>query len=511
MLSQVSVGFRLAVGFALFLASVVIQGGISLYYLHNFNLGVEQMYGRELVTIKQLDDVKSRLYTMRLTLAGDGDAQVSAREGARVQSWVEARAREDLAPVETKLLGQFARNLTTFREALRSDPTSAVAAFTKVRMSLDGLIDYQNNLARTTEEYVKADYAHISKVLVALIVGFIVLSALGGLVVARSIVNPLRAALKLVQQAQQGDLTGRAQARGHDEPSRMLRAVNDMNVNLGALVDAVRDASDEVAHAAQEIAQGHNDLSQRTEAQASSLEQTAATMEELTAAVKQNAQSSDEASRFAAQTHDSAIKGVEAVNRVIATMTDIGATAGRMTEIVTLIDGIAFQTNILALNAAVESARAGEHGRGFGVVANEVRSLAMRAATAARDIKTLIEGAAERVAEGQGSVAEAGTRMDEIAHKARQTAEVVTHIASASAEQRAGIEQVNRTVTHLDELTQRNAALVEEATAASASLRELASKLKAMMQVFKTRPDAHVHETAAAAGVTNAHLAVDAP
>ncbi len=282
-----------------------------------------------------------------------------------------------------------------------------------------------------------------------------------------------------------GDLTSRIDVTAQDEPGMLLQALKDMNTSLVDIVSKVRSGSDTIATASAEIASGNMDLSSRTEHQASSLEETASSMEELTSTVKQNAENAKQANGLARSASEVAIEGGQVVSRVIDTMGSINESSRKIVDIIGVIDGIAFQTNILALNAAVEAARAGEQGRGFAVVAAEVRNLAQRSAGAAKEIKELIGDSVEKVEAGSKLVNQAGSTMDEVVTSVKRVSDIINEIASASQEQTTGIEQVNIAVTEMDNVTQQNAALVEEAAAAAGSLQEQAATLTQIVSLFK--------------------------
>jgi methyl-accepting chemotaxis protein len=272
---------------------------------------------------------------------------------------------------------------------------------------------------------------------------------------------------------------------GRDEPARLLQALQHMNDSLVKVVSDVRSGTDAISTASGQIASGNQDLSQRTEEQAASLEETAASMEELTGTVKQNADNARQANQLAQLASEVAVKGGSVVGQVVDTMGGINAASRKIADIITVIDGIAFQTNILALNAAVEAARAGDQGRGFAVVASEVRSLAQRSAAAAKEIKALIDDSVSKVEAGSELVGQAGETMQEIVGSIRRVTDIMGEIAAASAEQTRGIEQVNQAITQMDQVTQQNAALVEEASAAAQSMREQANNLVDAVSVFK--------------------------
>ena len=282
-----------------------------------------------------------------------------------------------------------------------------------------------------------------------------------------------------------GDLTARIEARNTNEIGLLFAALKRMQESLTRTVSAVRRGVDEINVGSHEIAAGNTDLSSRTEQQAASLEETAASMEQLASTVKQNADNARQANQLAASASDVAERGGSAVSEVVTTMHGISASSRKISEIVSVIDGIAFQTNILALNAAVEAARAGEQGKGFAVVAGEVRSLAQRSAQAAKEIKGLIEDSVGKVGAGSQQVERAGATMQEIVASVKRVTDIMGEISAASEEQSSGIDQVNRAVSQMDEVTQQNAALVEEAAAAAGSLQEQAQRLAEAVAVFK--------------------------
>ncbi|HEY8100732.1 MAG TPA: methyl-accepting chemotaxis protein [Burkholderiaceae bacterium] len=323
-----------------------------------------------------------------------------------------------------------------------------------------------------------ATFASGALVFMSLLVAF-------SLSVARSISRPLNEAVRIAQTVAAGDLTSRIEVDGNDEASQLLRALKDMNESLVRIVGEVRVSTDTIATASGQIASGNMDLSARTESQASSLEKTASSMEELTSTVKQNADNARQANQLAVSASEVAVKGGSVVTQVVDTMGSINASSKKIVDIIGVIDGIAFQTNILALNAAVEAARAGEQGRGFAVVAAEVRNLAQRSAGAAKEIKTLIGDSVDKVDIGAKLVDQAGATMQEIVDSVRRVTDIMSEITAASQEQMSGIEQVNGAVTQMDSSTQQNAALVEEAAAAAQSLRDQAGKLSQVVSVFK--------------------------
>jgi methyl-accepting chemotaxis protein len=282
-----------------------------------------------------------------------------------------------------------------------------------------------------------------------------------------------------------GDLSSRIEVSSKDETGQLLHALKHMNENLVRIVADVRGGTDTIATASAEIAAGNLELSSRTEQQAGSLEETASSMEELTSTVKQNADNAHQANQMAVSASAVAGKGGEVVSRVVETMVSINESSRKIADIISVIDGIAFQTNILALNAAVEAARAGEQGRGFAVVASEVRNLAQRSAAAAKEIKTLISDSVDKVDAGAKLVDQAGATMNDIVTSIQSVTDIMAEILAASQEQSSGIEQVNQAIAQMDQVTQQNASLVEESAAASAAMQDQAAKLAHAVSVFK--------------------------
>ncbi len=313
---------------------------------------------------------------------------------------------------------------------------------------------------------------------------------------ARSITTPLNEAVSIARIVAAGDLSTDITVRGTDEIGTLLRSLKEMHDSLADIVAKVRTGTDAIADASTEIAQGNLDLSARTEEQASSLEETASAMEELTSTVKQNGANAGQASTLAGTAAMVAVRGGDAVGNVITTMGSINDSSKKIVDIIGVIDGIAFQTNILALNAAVEAARAGEQGRGFAVVASEVRNLAQRSAAAAKEIKTLIGDSVEQVEAGSKLVVQAGTTMDEVVACVKRVNTIIADIATASSEQNVGLDQINDAIAQMDAVTQQNAALVEQAAAAAESMKQQAATLKEAVSVFK------IHERYASPAMT---------
>jgi len=306
-----------------------------------------------------------------------------------------------------------------------------------------------------------------------------------GWAIRQSVRGPVEDVVASVSRIAAGDLATKISSSGRDEIAWLNHELNQMRKKLQSTIAQVRESAEQVSVASNEIASGNTDLSTRTENQASGLQQTASSMEQLTSTVRQNADNAQQANQLVVSASDVASRGGEVMTQVVSTMNDINSSARKIADIIGVIDGIAFQTNILALNAAVEAARAGEQGRGFAVVAGEVRNLAQRSAAAAKEIKTLIGDSVDKVETGTRLVDQAGSTMDEILASVRQVTHIMSEISVASREQSAGIEQVNRSIEQMDSSTQQNAALVEQAAAASHSLRDQSHKLTEAVKVFK--------------------------
>jgi methyl-accepting chemotaxis protein len=351
--------------------------------------------------------------------------------------------------------------------------------------AINAMEDFQESLMKKDGEEIAASGALAVRLSAFLSLTAAIMAVLIGWFITRSITVPVNRAVALAQTVAAGDLSGQVDVRSKDEIGLLLQALNDMTRSLNNIVGQVRAGSDEITTATVEVASGNLDLSSRTEQQASALEETASSLEELTSTVKQNSDNARQANQLAVSAVDVARQGGAVVTEVVTTMGHIHASAGKIADIIGVIDGIAFQTNILALNAAVEAARAGEQGRGFAVVASEVRNLAQRSASAAREIKTLINDSVEQVNAGNQLVAKAGTTMTEVVASIQRVTDIMSEITAASREQEVGIEQINQAVNDMDAVTQQNAALVEEAAAATAALEGQASHLTQVVSVFK--------------------------
>ncbi|WP_293779401.1 methyl-accepting chemotaxis protein [uncultured Oxalicibacterium sp.] len=382
--------------------------------------------------------------------------------------------------------------------------SEVVPAQDKYFTAFKNMVDYQAMLMDQSVE--KGRHASRSSInLMLALSGLAVLFAVGcAFIITRSITRPLNDAVRIASAVAAGNLTVRIHNTSRDETGSLLTALKAMSDNLHRIVSEVRISTDTINTASGEIASGNLDLSSRTEQQAGALEETASAMEELTSTVKQNADNAAQANTLAMSASEVAGRGGEVVGQVVNTMTEINDASRRIVDIIAVIDGIAFQTNILALNAAVEAARAGEQGRGFAVVASEVRNLAQRSAAAAKEIKSLIDASVDKVDNGSRLVAEAGVTMQDVVASVKRVTDVVAEITAASREQSEGIEQINLAITQMDETTQQNAALVEQAAAAAQSLQEQADRLTQTVGVFQLDAQATTHVSPGASSVRTA-------
>ena len=367
--------------------------------------------------------------------------------------------------------------------------------------SLAKLAKLEAELLDVTAGELRAGYENGRLLLTSLGLAAIMLGVACAYWITRSITRPITRAVAVAQAVSAGDLTSQIVVDSSDETGQLMQALKDMNDKLVSIVGQVRTSTHAIGTASSEIAAGNLDLSSRTEQQASSLEETASSMEELTSTVKRNADNARSANQLAIDASQIASRGGVVVSEVVSTMGSINDSSRRIVDIISVIDAIAFQTNILALNAAVEAARAGEQGRGFAVVASEVRSLAQRSSQAAREIKGLIDDSVQKVEAGSQLVDKAGRTMDEIVQSISHVTQIMNQITDASEQQRSGIEQVNQAVGQMDQVTQQNAALVEEAAAAAESMQEQAARLSEVVGLFKLDAS-HVTRAVAAAPVT---------
>jgi methyl-accepting chemotaxis protein len=400
---------------------------------------------------------------------------------------------------------------TSFRgeEAAKVIMTEIDPLMQKSLGELDKLIELQKKANR---DAISAATATGDRLGFAVLVAMALMTA-GAILVAwltsRSITRPLGESVTVVKRVASGNLASRIEVVGRDEPAEVLRALRDMNDGLANMVRQIRSGAESIAVGAGQVAAGNQQLSSRTEEHASSLEETASTLEEFTTTVKQNAEHARNASELAGKASVTAEKGGEVVGKVVQTMQEVTASSKKISDIIAVIDGISFQTNILALNAAVEAARAGEQGRGFAVVASEVRSLAQRSAASAKEIRGLIEESVGRVEAGAKLVENAGRTMEELVTSVRRVAQIMTEIAAASHEQSSGIEQINKAITQMDHVVQMNASVVEEATAAATSMAHQATALARSVAQFQLADEPQAAPAKGSRGATAA--AVDAP
>ena len=380
--------------------------------------------------------------------------------------------------IDAQRAGDRAAAVKLLEEKLNAQQNAYIQAVSDFRDFIMELIDAG---AKASEETSRQATLFV----LALLGTSVVLGALLAWWITRSITRPINEAVAVAERVAQGDLASCIEVRSRNETGRLLAALKAMNESLVGIVQTVRSGSDSIATGSAQIASGNADLSQRTEEQASALQQTAASMEQLGSTVRQNADNARQANQLALSASTVAVKGGEVVGQVVGTMKGINDSSKKIVDIISVIDGIAFQTNILALNAAVEAARAGEQGRGFAVVASEVRNLAQRSADAAREIKSLITASVARVEQGSALVDQAGATMEEVVKSIRRVTDIMGEISSASSEQSQGVSQVGEAVSQMDKVTQQNAALVEESAAAAESLKQQAQQLVSAVAVFK--------------------------
>ena len=369
--------------------------------------------------------------------------------------------------------------------ALEIAERDALPALDAMQEEAVELVALQQKIVDDTGAATSADIAFAKWLLAAIGMTAVIVGIGAAWSVTRSITRPIARAVQVAQRVAQGDLTSRIEVTSRDETGQLMAALKHMNESLDQIVRRVRSGTAAIASASGQLLAGNTDRSARTEEQAASLEETASSMEELTATVRQNADNARQASQLATNASEIADEGGRVVERAVSSMHDIAERSTKINDIIGVIDGIAFQTNILALNAAVEAARAGEQGRGFAVVAGEVRTLAQRSAAAAKEIKALIETSVGKVQDGSAHVRDAGRTMHDIVQAVQRVTDIMGEISAASAEQSGGIEQVNTAVMQMDQVTQQNAALVEQATAAAGSLEDQARHLREAVAVFR--------------------------
>jgi len=511
-IKDLNIGVRLGAAFAVILAMMVVMLGTALWQLNHITnakgemasatekakLAQEMRAGittnavSTVAKIRSMDPAEEQYYE-------EGMKPISKRAGELQKIFEEVIVSADGKVLLTALVEQRAKYSAARNQAYKmktelgaGNPELLAFLNAKVMPEMRAyteaagkLAEFQEKLADEANASIDAISSSVQRTLTLIGVAAVAIGAIFGWLLTRSITHPLGRAVELAQQVASGDLTADIHVDSRDELGTLTAALKTMNESLRKTVTAVRAGTETIVTASQEIASGNLDLSSRTEQQASSLEETASSMEELTGTVRQNADNARQANVLAKNASQIASHGGEVVSQVVSTMASINESSKKIGDIIAVIDGIAFQTNILALNAAVEAARAGEQGRGFAVVASEVRNLAQRSAGAAKEIRGLITDSVAKVDAGGRLVDEAGSTMQEIVEGITRVTDIMSVIASASAEQTVGIEQVNEAITQMDSVTQQNAALVEEAAAAAGSLQEQAAELAQIVSVFK--------------------------
>ncbi|MFL9902978.1 methyl-accepting chemotaxis protein [Paraburkholderia fungorum] len=515
MLSRWSIRTSLTIVGIILVALTVVVGALGLSALNGASQSLDRIARGDLVAIHALDDASSYLLRSRLAVdrfntlsaAGNADEAKKAIDRAQElltkgnqswQSYLDAPKKD----IDQALLDDVVARRTSVMHdgldpefaALNANDVAAYHAIADTKIS-PMFIAYDNAatavikaLQQSAMDQQASAQSNIS-VMTTLIISVTVIAlllvvgirfALRGL-----IVQPLNDAAACFERIASGDLSEQIEVFSRNEVGRLFAGIKRMQDSMATMVKSVHSSAESIDTGAREIAMGNTDLSQRTEQQAASLQETASSMEQLTGTVRQNAENARQASQLAVNASDIATRGGDVVSQVVTTMEGIATSSRKVVDIIGVIEGIAFQTNILALNAAVEAARAGEQGRGFAVVAGEVRSLAQRSASAAKEIKELIGDSVDKVQSGSALVGRAGSTMDEIVQAVRRVTDIMGEISAASEEQSGGIEQVNRAVVQMDEVTQQNAALVEQAAAAAASLEEQTRQLQAVVNVWK--------------------------
>ncbi|MFT3812337.1 MAG: methyl-accepting chemotaxis protein [Acidovorax sp.] len=525
LLKNLKISTKLLLGFLAVLALTALLGAFAIWQMGRIKQASSDMADRWTPALNALNDIRALVPRVRSAEAQhilatqrevmDGFEKNMDAWGAQIKKRYASYAPfadtpDDKAHYEQlgQLLRSYGENhakLIAESRQLHTEEARTFLSGTGLKLNqqmvatIDKLMQSAQEGSDRANESADATYANARLWVLGQLVVTIALGLALALAIARMVSRPLGEAVKVAQAVAGGDLSTRIEAKTRDEIGQLFAALQGMNESLVHIVGQVRQGTDSIATASAQIASGNNDLSSRTESQASSLEETAASMEELTSTVRQNADSARQANQLAASASQVAVRGGDVVAQVVTTMDGIHTASQKIADIIGVIDGIAFQTNILALNAAVEAARAGEQGRGFAVVASEVRSLAGRSAAAAKEIKALIDDSSAKVHAGSTLVAQAGETMQEIVGSVRRVTDIMGEISAASQEQTSGIEQVNQAVVQMDQVTQQNAALVEEAAAAAQSLQEQARGLQQAVSVFKL-----AHEPLSATAATRA-------
>jgi methyl-accepting chemotaxis protein-1 (serine sensor receptor) len=511
-MNNLKISTRLLLLLSVFSVLLVCIGGLGLMGIVKSNTALHNVYEDRTLPMGILSDIQ-RMFMANRQLISDSLLDPTVETYAKNSASIEANIAEigkqwdaymaaDLSTEEKGLAKAFVETRTAYVQqglrpaiaALKANDwaeTSRISVevvsplYNKLRVDMAPLMKLQVTEAKKEYDGAVARFETIRLVSISSIVVGLVVAWLFGLALIRNLSKSLGNAVDVAHGVAQGDLTQSIRSEGKDEVAQLMTALAAMTESLVKVVSSVRQGSEGVATASAEIAQGNNDLSARTEQQASALEQTAASMEELSSTVKQNADSARSANQLAVSASTIAVEGGSVVGQVVETMREINTSSRKISDIIQVIDGIAFQTNILALNAAVEAARAGEQGRGFAVVASEVRSLAGRSAEAAKEIKMLINASVEKVEHGTQLVDQAGATMTEVVTSIQRVTDIMGEISAASNEQALGVAQVGEAVTQMDQTTQQNAALVEEMAAAASSLKSQAQELVHTVAVFK--------------------------
>ncbi len=520
--SNIKISTQLRIGFGALGLMVVLMAGMALAKIDTVDKAFDVALQKEYPVVVALYEIKDHVNEIAqatrnmLLVASPSDVKKEAEHVAELRKEIVAqfdkvqqqvpsdKGKAQLAKLnETRTVYvKQADKLLELTGAGKADDAKALlmrelrAAQSAYMDELNRTIAFQNE--RLKEAQAQANAAVVASKTTSWTGGgiAIVMAFLLATWVIRSVTGPLRRAVAVSTAVAAGDLSMQFDAEGKNETAVLLQALKNMQASLAKVVSNVRQGSDSVATASAQIAQGNQDLSSRTEEQASALEQTAASMEQLGSTVRQNADNARQANQLALSASTVAVEGGQVVGQVVETMKGINDSSRRIADIISVIDGIAFQTNILALNAAVEAARAGEQGRGFAVVASEVRSLAQRSAEAAKEIKGLINASVERVEQGTVLVDKAGSTMTEVVNSIKRVTDIMGEISAASSEQSSGVAQVGEAVSQMDKATQQNAALVEESAAAAESLRDQAQQLVQVVAVFKLGHGGHGHAAA---------------